>query len=295
MTTESVLDSYRDLDTWPLERSLDVLVGAHRAAAEAVEQALPALTRAAEGIERQLIAGGRLIYAGAGTSGRLALQDAAELPPTFGFDRTRVLMAGGAEAGSAARERAEDDRNDGRAAVVGAAVGPDDALIGIAASGHTPYSVAAVEAAAARGAFTVGIANNPDTPLLAAATVGVLLDTGPEVLAGSTRMAAGTAQKIALNALSTAVLVRLGGAYHNLMVGMVPTNSKLEERAVAIVCEATGVSAEVARRALDRTDGIREAILVLETTLEPRAARALLAEHSQQLRAALEAAKARKV
>jgi N-acetylmuramic acid 6-phosphate etherase len=291
MSTEAVLDRYRDLDAWPLERSLEALVAAHRAAAEVVERALPALERAAGGIEARLARGGRLIYAGAGTSGRLALQDAAELPPTFGFDRTRVLMAGGAEAGSAAREGAEDDRVDGRAAVAAAGVGPDDALIGIAASGRTPYTVAAVEEGATRGAFTVGIANNPDTPLLAVADAPLLLDTGPEVLAGSTRMAAGTAQKIALNALSTAALVRLGGAYRNLMVGMVPTNRKLEGRAIAIVQDATGASAEAARTALEQSAGIREAIVVLKTDLDPSAAGALLTEHGQRVRSALAAAR----
>lgn len=291
MTTETVLDRYRDLDIWPLERSLAALIDSQRGAAEAVAAALPALVLAAEGIERALERGGRLLYAGAGTSGRLALQDAAELPPTFGFDRTQVLMAGGAAAGSASRERAEDDRDDGRSAVIAASVGPDDALIGIAASGRTPYTLAAVEEAAARGAFTVGIANNPGAPLLAAAAVGVLLDTGPEVLAGSTRMAAGTAQKIALNALSTAVLVRLGGAYRNLMVGMAPTNDKLARRALAIVREATAAAPEEAQTALQRSESIREAIVVLGTGLDPAAARSLLAQHGGRVRAALDAAK----
>src|SRR5690606_26057187 len=166
------------------------------------------------------------------------VMDAAELAPTFGFDRTEVLLAGGGQARDRAQEGAEDDADAAAADIDGAAVGADDALIGVAASGRTPYTVAAVRRAKERGAFTVGLANNPATPLLEVGDVGVLLDTGPEVLAGSTRLAAGTAQKAALNALSTAVLVRLGGAYDNLMVGMRPLNAKLKRRAVDIVARS---------------------------------------------------------
>ena len=290
MTTESVHPDTRDLDTWPPERILASVVDANEQAVRAVRRALEDPDRAAVGIEGRLAGGGRLVYAGAGTSGRLAVQDAAELPPTFGFRRAEVLLAGGSEASDSAQEGAEDDRGDAVRQVDAAGVGSDDALIGIAASGRTPFTVAAVERARKRGAFTVGIANNPGAPLLAAAEVGVLLDTGPEVLAGSTRMAAGTAQKVALNALSTAVLVRLGGAYRNLMVGMKPVNEKLRGRAVAIVQEATGGDAEAARIALSATDWrIREAILVVETGVSPARASAALAEHGERVRDALEA------
>lgn len=290
MKTEARHQDTRDLDVEPPETTLAAIVDGQAAAIEAVRAALPALSDAARGIEARLHRGGRLIYAGAGTSGRLAVQDAAELPPTFGFDRTVVLLAGGAEAGSAAREGAEDDREAAARAVAAADVGPDDALIGITASGATPYTREAVRRARERGAFTVAIANNPGAPMLAEADVGVLLDTGPEVLAGSTRMAAGTAQKAALNALSTVVLVRSGGAYENLMVGMRPVNEKLRARAARIVTEATGADEAVARQALSACDDrIRDAIVVLRTGLAPDEARRRLEAAGERVRAVLEA------
>lgn len=288
MTTEGRDPSYRDLDVWSLGRIVDAVVDGSQNAIQAARNARDALERAAAGIEARLARGGRLVYAGAGTSGRIALQDAAELPPTFGFERTVVLMAGGGGAGAVAVENAEDDTDAAARDVVGAGLGPDDAVLGIAASGRTPYTVGVIRAARARGAFTVGIANNAGTPLLAAAEVGVLLDTGPEVLAGSTRLAAGTAQKIALNALSTAVLVRAGGAYRNLMVGMRPTNAKLRRRAVEVVSAASGAPPEEAERSLAAAGwGIREAIVMLEADVGPEVARALLAGHGNRVRDAL--------
>ena len=262
--TEGVDERYAGLDVWPVEQTLEALLESNLRAVRAVQAVLGDLTRAVEGVVTRLETGGRLVYVGAGTSGRLALQDAAELPPTFGFERTLVLLAGGNEAREQAAEGAEDDEGAARRAVGDAEISSKDAVVGIAASGKTPYTVAAVRGARAAGAFTVGIANNPDTPLLAAAEVALLLDTGPEVLAGSTRLAAGTAQKVVLNALSTAALVRLGGAYRNLMVGMKPVNEKLRGRAVSIVSRATGASAATARAALSESDGqIREAIVML--------------------------------
>lgn len=291
MKTEARHEATRDLDVRPPEATLAAIVDGQAAAIEAVREALPALSEAARGLEARIARGGRLIYAGAGTSGRLAVQDAAELPPTFGFDRTVVLLAGGAEAGSAAREGAEDDRTAAAQDVADAAVGPDDALIGIAASGATPYTREAVLRARERGAFTVAIANNPDAPLLAEADVGILLDTGPEVLTGSTRMAAGTAQKAALNALSTVVLVRSGGAYENLMVGMRPVNEKLRARAARIVTEATGADEATARAALGACgDRIRDAIVVVRTGMAPDQARRRLEAAGERVRTVLEQA-----
>ncbi|MCY4354002.1 MAG: N-acetylmuramic acid 6-phosphate etherase [Truepera sp.] len=291
MNTEKVLDAFDQLDIWPVERSLSAIIAASAQAVGAVKAALPQLARAADGVELKLAAGGRLLYLGAGTSGRLALQDAAELLPTFGFDRALVLMAGGEEAGTTAREDDEDNEEGAWAAIEKAGVTESDIAIGLSASGRTPYTVAGVTEARRRGALTVGIANNPGSALLAAAEVPVLLDTGPEVLAGSTRLAAGTAQKVALNALSTAVLARLGGAYGNLMVGMRPINDKLRRRAIAIVASATGSSEDAARAALKATDwGIREAIVALETDLEPERVRAVLARSGNRVREALRAA-----
>lgn len=292
MTTEAISERYRQLDSWPLEQSLATLIDSNRRAIDAVTEALPALTLAAQGIERCLTAGGRLIYLGAGTSGRLALQDAVELLPTFGFTRSLVLLAGGGEAGSRAQEGAEDDRQAARQAVIKENIEERDAVLGIAASGRTPYTVAGLEAAGERGALTIGIANNPGTPLLRAAQIPILLDSGPEVLAGSTRLAAGTAQKIALNALSTAVLVRLGGAYHNLMVGMQATNIKLRSRAVTILTHATGATDTQAQEALEAANwNISEAIVTLGANASPESARRLLKEHHNHVREALAAAR----
>lgn len=286
--TETVDPRYADFDEWPMEQRLRTLVEANERAVEAVAKALPELTRAAHGIAARLVAGGRLAYAGAGTSGRLSLQDAAELPPTFDFERTVVLLAGGSEAGTSSLEGAEDETVSARAGVDDAGLGEGDALVGLAASGRTPYTVAAVQCARERGAFTVGIANNAGTPLLAAAEVGVLLDTGPEVVAGSTRMVAGTAQKIALNALSTAPMVELGRLHGNLMVAMRPSNAKLRRRAAEIVAASVGVELEVAERGLEACAGdIRCAIVHLLTGLDPDASSALLARHGGRTKHAL--------
>lgn len=289
MNTEASNESYRDLDAWPAGRVLEAVVESNKRAAEAVTRALPELERAAEALYGRLEGGGRLVYVGAGTSGRLALLDSAELYPTFGFEKSQVLLAGGGEAWARAQEGAEDDEEAARRDVAEAGVGEADALIGLAASGHTPYTLAAIREARARGALTVGVANNEGAPLLTAADLGVLLSTGPEVLAGSTRLAAGTAQKIALNALSTAVLVRLGGAYGNRMVGMRPVNSKLKRRAAQMVASATGASPEAAQAALEEAGWeIREAIVTLKRGCSPAEARARLQRHGNRVRAALE-------
>ncbi|MFN2322250.1 MAG: N-acetylmuramic acid 6-phosphate etherase [Trueperaceae bacterium] len=288
LATERVDPAFADLDDWPLGRSLAALADGQARAIGAVQRALPQLEAAAAGVESRLAAGGRLVYAGAGTSGRLAVQDAAELPPTFGFERTVVLMAGGAEAGSSAREGAEDDEADAVARVAAAAVGPADAFIGVAASGRTPFTVAALSAARAAGAFTVGIANVEAAPLLEAAEAPVWLDSGPEVLAGSTRLAAGTAQKAALNLISTAALVRLGGAYGNLMVGMRPLNAKLRRRAAAMVARAAGVDEARAAAALAVAgDDLRVAIVVAKAGVDADRARAALDACGQRVRDAL--------
>ena len=287
-STEAIDPRYADLDILGTGALLAELIGANQRAVEAVRRALPELERAAGAMRERLSAGGRLAYLGAGTSGRLAAQDAAELEPTFGFGRIVILLAGGELAGTHAREGAEDDEEAGGDAVERAALGGDDVLVGVAASGRTPFTVAGVRRARERGALTVGIANNPGTPLLAVAEHAIFLDSGPEVLAGSTRLVAGTAQKIALNALSTAVMIRLGGAYRNLMVGMEPTNSKLRKRAIGMVAIATGASEVAASQALERSHWrIREAIVCLLTGLDPSAAQEALRRHGNQVRAAI--------
>lgn len=291
--TEAVDRRFDDLDRWPLKHVLrEILAGQARAIA-ATEAALPDLERAAEGIATRLAGGGRLSYSGAGTSGRLGVLDAAELLPTFNFGATVPLLAGGMEALVHAAEGAEDDAAAGAHAVAAAGIGDRDALIAIAASGRTPFTLAALRQARSAGAFTVAIANVAASPLLQEADVGIWLDSGPEVLAGSTRLAAGTAQKAALNALSTAVMVRLGGAYRNLMVGMLPTNAKLRARAVAMVCSATGADAATASAALEAAAGakasgeIRVAIVMVLTGVDAATAAAALERHGRRVRDAL--------
>jgi N-acetylmuramic acid 6-phosphate etherase len=286
--TESSLSLYDTLDTWPLAESLAAIVESNAQAVAAVKRALPQLEQAAIGLERALAAGGRLIYLGAGTSGRLSLQDAAELPPTFGFERALAVQAGGDAASGQALEDAEDNEDEARTRLAALELTQDDAVVGIAASGTTPFTIAGIAYARDRGAFTVGIANNPGAPLLSAAEVGIVLTTPPEVLAGSTRLAAGTAQKVALNALSTAVLVRLGGAYGNLMVGMKPQNAKLRARALRMIMQATGCAEAEAKSALERGGGIREAIVMLLSGCSPAQARARLAQNHNRIRESLD-------
>jgi len=286
--TEGVAADARDFDRWSLEARARALLRSQTEALLALEAAVPALTRALEGIAGRLARGGRLVYVGAGTSGRLALNDAVELEPTFGFDRALVLLAG--DASRRASEEAEDDVDEALRALDAANVGEADAVVGVAASGRTPYTLAAVREARRRGAFTVGIANNEGAPLLSEADVGVLLASGPEVIAGSTRMAAGTAQKAVLNTISTALMPEVGGIYRNLMVGMTPVNRKLHRRAVGIVVAACGCGESDAEAALLAAGGdIRGAIVQLETGCEPEACRAVLGEHGGRVRAAIAA------
>jgi N-acetylmuramic acid 6-phosphate etherase len=212
----------------------------------AVGAALPALARAADAIASRLEAGGRWIYVGAGTSGRLGALDAAELPPTFGTDPSLVvaLLAGGRAAMFEAVEGAEDDVDAGAVDLLRAGMTAKDAVVGIAASGGTPYVRGALKEARARGALTVSVVCRPGSPLLAEADLGILLDTGEEVLAESSRLKAGTAQKIALNMLSTAVMAKRGLVYEGEMVAMQPTNEKLRKRAVRIVAQLAATSEE---------------------------------------------------
>jgi len=288
--TESISEKYAGLDSWPLEKSIKALIDSNQNAVRAVDKARDSITQAAKGIEKQLAKGGRLVYLGAGTSGRLAVQDAVELAPTFGFDDYLVLMAGGDKATDKAQEDAEDDAETAIKRIENAEISSVDAVIGVAASGNTPYTVAGIKRARELGAFTVGIANNPNTKLLTEAEVGIFLDTGPEVLAGSTRLAAGTSQKITLNALSTSVLVRLGGAYDNLMVGMRAKNAKLHKRAIGMVQKATGCNSDDARARLEQSQfNIREAIIMQKSKLSYQEASQLLNKNNNSVRKTLEA------
>jgi N-acetylmuramic acid 6-phosphate etherase len=240
-------------------------------AAQAVQAAAPALARAVDVAAPRIRAGGRLVYVGAGTSGRLGLLDSVELHPTFSWppERALALLAGGPGAVHLAVEGAEDDRAQGAADLRALAPTANDVVLLLAASGATPYAMGACDAARAAGALTVGIANNPGAPLAAAAEIGVVLDTGPEVISGSTRLKAGTAQKIALNTFSSSLMVRLHKTYGPLMVDLRATNAKLVRRALALTVRATGASEGDAQAALQASGArVKVAIVMLKAGVD---------------------------
>ncbi|HEX2257225.1 MAG TPA: N-acetylmuramic acid 6-phosphate etherase [Afifellaceae bacterium] len=290
MDTERLSPRYSGIDAWSPADVLDAMVEGQFAAVAAVAAARPALEAAALGMEARLRGGGRLVYAGAGTSGRLAVQDGAELMPTFGWppQRLLLLMAGGRQAFTEAVEGAEDEPAQALELVTRNAVGADDVLVAVAASGTTAFTLACLEEAGKRGALTVGIANNARTPLLRAADHPVLLQTGPEPIAGSTRLKAGTAQKVALNLLSSLVMIRLGHVYEGLMVDMQTLNRKLIRRSEAMVTNLTGATPEAARAALERAGGSVKLAVLVAKGCEPAEGKALLEEAGGQLRAALQ-------
>lgn len=292
MHTEHRSPRYEEADGWPAAELVDAIVEGQLAAVAAVRAAAPALARAIDAAVPRLARGGRLVYCGAGTSGRIAAQDAVELAPTFDWpeDRIVLLMAGGPEAFIRAAEGAEDDEAAARAAVEGASVGPDDVVLALAASGRTPYTIAALSHARHRGALGIGIANNPASALLVAAEIAILLDTGAEVVAGSTRMKAGTAQKAALNAISTGVMIRLGRVYRGYMVDMRTTNRKLGERAHRMVAALSGAGDAEVRAALEQAGGrIKVACLLLAGAPSVAAAERLLDAAGGRLREAMAA------
>ena len=287
--TEAISPRYRDLDAWPSLVALQAMWEGQLDAVAAIRPALGAIAAAADAAATRLRRGGRLVYCGAGTSGRIGVQDGAELPPTFDWpqDRLVLLMAGGDAAFIRSIENAEDDRDAARAAIERERVGDEDVVLGIAASGSTPFTVAAVAAAAERGAMTVGIANSRGGTLLAASAYPILVETGPEAIAGSTRMKAGTAQKIVLNLFSSLVMVRLGRVHDGQMVDMLARNAKLRERAVRMLRHLTGCADAAARDALGRADGsVKLAVLILRG-LDRAAASSLVAANDGSLRAAL--------
>lgn len=289
--TETISARYSTLDLWPTGEAVDAMLEAQMAAAAAVRPASAAIAAAADAAAERLAGHqGRLIYVGAGTSGRIAVQDGVELGPTFDWPESRLLylLAGGDQAITASVEDAEDDAPGARKLISEHKVGAQDVVIGVAASGRTPFTLAAVERARAAGALTIGIAGNPDAPLLTAPHHAILLATGEEVIAGSTRMKAGTAQKIALNLFSTACMLRLGLVHGNMMVAMRLSNAKLRGRAVEIVQTIAGGTTESAKAALVRAGGdIRTAVLVARGA-SPDEARARLAVAGGVLRKALE-------
>jgi N-acetylmuramic acid 6-phosphate etherase len=265
MATEHFSNRFQDLDTWS---SLDVLSAFYEgqlSALAAVRSSLPAIAVAAEEAAVRLRRGGRLVYVGAGTSGRIGVQDGTELPPTFNWpdDRVVYLIAGGHGALMKAVENAEDSVEEGTAGIRDHKIGENDVVIGVAASGRTPFTIAALKEAASRGAQTIGISNNADAPILDCCSHPILADTGEEVIAGSTRMKAGTAQKVILNLLSSLIMVRMGRVYRGLMVNMRATNAKLRRRSEIMVMQITDCDEATAADAILQAGGdLKTAVLI---------------------------------
>jgi N-acetylmuramic acid 6-phosphate etherase len=262
--------------------------------AKAVRQALPQIGQTIDWIADAFRAGGRLIYIGTGTSGRIAALDAAECPPTFNTDPRMVqfIIAGGRRALGAAVESNEDSREAGELAIAKKKPGANDVVVGIAASGRTPFTVAALAYARRHGAKTVAMTCNRNSPLQKAADLAIVTEVGPEVVTGSTRMKAGTAQKMVLNMLSTGALTRLGYVYGNLMVNVRPRNSKLRERGIGILRRLTGVSRGTAEKALGEAGSTAIALVMIQAGVDKKTAQRALENSQQNVSRAMRAATA---
>jgi N-acetylmuramic acid 6-phosphate etherase len=291
LATEQAHPAHSQLDQYTTEDLVSALVEDQRDAVEAVLAASAEIARAVNAASARLREGGRLIYVGAGTSGRLGLLDSVELYPTFSWPKERALalLAGGKEAIYQAVEGAEDDRDQGALDLRGLDVQTIDVVIALAASGSTPYALGALAEAKQAGALSIGIANNANAPVALQADIGIVLNTGPEVISGSTRLKAGTSQKITLNAISSGIMVRLHKVHGNLMVDLKATNAKLVRRSVRLTVMATGASDELTAEMLSQCDGsVKVAIVAILKQLSAPAARALLDACDGNIRLALE-------
>jgi N-acetylmuramic acid 6-phosphate etherase len=290
LNTETPAQDHTLLDQYPTEDLVNVLVDDQLNAVNAVRAAAPSLAAAVAAALPRMQAGGRLVYVGAGTSGRLGVLDSVELYPTFSWPHGRAvaLLAGGTDAMFVAVEGAEDDLAQGAADLRSVNVDANDVVLLIAASGATPYVLGALRAARACGALTIGFANNPEAPVAGEAEIGITLDTGPEVISGSTRLKAGTSQKIALNTFSSALMVRLNKVHGNLMVDLKATNAKLVLRAIRLTAFATGADEAAARSVLEQCDfHVKTAIVALSKQTGVEQARALLEAAGGSIRQAL--------
>jgi N-acetylmuramic acid 6-phosphate etherase len=290
MDTEHPSPRYSAIDLWESGDILDAMIEGQFSAVAAVRAARPALEHAAAAMEARLKHRGRLVYAGAGTSGRLAVQDGAELMPTFSWpqDRLLLLIAGGRDALLRSVEGAEDELEHAVRLVRQHDIGGRDVLIAVAASGTTPFTLACLQEAKRRNALTIGIANNRSTPLLDEAEHAIFLDTGAEPIAGSTRMKAGTAQRIALNLLSSLLMIRLGRVYEGLMVDVQAVNQKLVRRSEDMLLRLTSRSREDVRQALHRASGNVKVAMLLLRGCDVEKAKALLERANGRLRMALD-------
>ncbi|WP_394780030.1 N-acetylmuramic acid 6-phosphate etherase [Undibacterium sp.] len=292
LNTERPSSQHADLDQYSAEQLVDAFVSDQILAVEAVRAASAQLAAAVDAAVPRIREGGRLLYVGAGTSGRLGVLDSVELPPTFSWPKERAvaMLAGGHSAMFEAVEGAEDNVVLGRKDILGAKTGPLDVVLLLAASGATPYVLGALYAAKAAGALTIGFANNPDAPVATAADIGITLDTGEEVISGSTRLKAGTSQKIALNTFSSSLMVKLNKVYGNLMVDLKPTNAKLLKRSVALTMYATGVDEQRAEQVLSACGHhVKVAIVAIKKQVDVDTAQALLEKAGGNVHLALQA------
>jgi N-acetylmuramic acid 6-phosphate etherase len=290
LLTEQLNPGSRDIDSRPTAEILRIMNEEDRKVASAVSSEIPRIAQAVDGVVEAMRKGGRLFYIGAGTSGRLGVLDAAECPPTFNVspDLVQGIMAGGDAALAKSTEATEDDPETGRRDLEHRGFTASDALVGIAASGRTPYVLGAVAVARALGALTIGISCTPDSELSRAVEIAITPLCGAEVIAGSTRLKAGTATKLVLNMISTAVMIRLGHVYGNLMVNVVPRNSKLEDRARRIIAESASVSNERAGELLKQANGnVKTAIVMARLGIDRAGAEAKLAEAGGRIAEAL--------
>jgi N-acetylmuramic acid 6-phosphate etherase len=289
LVTEQHRPDLADLDLRSTGELVELLAADQAEAIAAIVAERERIAAAIDAVVERLRRGGRLIYIGAGTAGRMGVLDAVECPPTFNTDRVVGVLAGSSAAIERSREAAEDDAGAGAADLAALAVTADDAVVGIAASGRTPYTIGAVRYAREVGATTIGISSNPAAELSLEVEHPIELVTGPEVIAGSTRLKAGTAQKVVLNVISTIAMVRVGKTFGNLMVDLRASNAKLRDRARRIVADATSTDAESATAALDDAGGdVKVAIVMLLTGTDAAAAADRLAAHDGVVRAALE-------
>ena len=291
LKTERANPAATKLDTGSALQIARILNAEDARVAPAVKRALPAIARAIDAIARALSRGGRLIYVGAGTSGRIAALDASECPPTFNTDPRRVeyVIAGGGRALSHATEISEDSARLGRRDLARKSPTKKDVVVGISASGRTPYTQGALEHARKRGATTVAVVGNPGSPMGRAAEIAIVVETGPEVVAGSTRMKAGTAQKLVLNMLSTGAMTRLGYVYGNLMVNVHLKNKKLVERGLAILERAADLNREAAKKALKAAgNSVPAALVMLKAGVNRAEARRRLAAAHGHVRKAIQ-------
>lgn len=293
LKTESQNPASTRLDTMSALEIARVINEEDRKVAAVIEGALPKVAEAIDAVARAIGSGGRLIYVGAGTSGRIAALDASECPPTFnvGYDKVQFVMAGGTKALWSATEASEDDADQGRKDIREKKPGKGDVVAGLAASGRTPYTVAAVEYARSKGATTIAITCNPGSPLGKAAEIEIVAEVGPETLSGSTRMKAGTAQKLICNMITTGAMARLGYVYGNLMINVHPKNAKLVERAIGILEKAAEVGTEQAAEALKAADNdVPVALIMLKTGVSKGDAQKRLKLANGNVRHAIESA-----